>query len=491
MATCAVVTALVLIQLAAAGALGLTERQPWMDEIHTLELVHDADVGHMMGALADGADFNPPGYFLFARAVTDFAGSKSLLTLRTISLLCVISGLVAIAMMLMRRVRFAVAVAVVAGLWSHTLLIDQSIEARFYAPWFAALAWFCFFVERERHSVFSVVSLCLLAVTVCGVHYFGIISLVLVLAGRICREPKSAARISIWLPAAVGMATIASCYPFYIGQRAALSVPTWISPPDVEHIQSFLNSVAPLTILLIGVLTAIAGGLISRAESPSQSKPAQADWSPLIEMSSPSFLMLFPLVLIVFSYCVQPSLVPRYSLVMLIGCAPLLAWLLHHVRWQMLLSVAGCFLVLGIIRTTGLKQQLSELDRSRDELITLLESRAPNQPVVFENRIDAFPLVWLAGDKAKHWFLMDFADEALKEPSNIRTVQRDVARRFTLWYPRYKLAKIDHLHLRDEFFVVPYPARSTDDIDYGPYQSKQISDRLYRLQRTRTASLFR
>ena len=196
-------------------------------------------------------------------------------------------------------------------------------------------------------------------------------------------------------------------------------------------------------------------------------------------------LVLAPLLLIIFSYAVQPALVPRYSLVFLIGCAPFLAWLLQHVRRSILIPTAICFVILGIIRTSNLREQLVELDQSRLQMVESLQQTAHGLPVAFENRIDSFPLVHLAGSKASNWFFVDFNDEKLREPSSIRTVQRDVARRFALWYPKYKLASIDELQLRDRFYLAPYPEESKDAIDYGPYLPEKLADRLYQMRRIR------
>ena len=50
----------------------LLTRPLWMDEIHSWLLISDADVGHAMSALADGADYNPPTYYLVARSLAVF-----------------------------------------------------------------------------------------------------------------------------------------------------------------------------------------------------------------------------------------------------------------------------------------------------------------------------------------------------------------------------------------------------------------------------------
>ena len=124
-ATVACVIVLAIIQLGAADAFELTSRQPWMDEIHTLELVSDPDTSHMLDALADGADFNPPGYYLIARTITQWAGSSEPKVLRTLSLMCVIAGLTAIGLSLQRYARFSVAIAVVAGLWCRGTVVSE------------------------------------------------------------------------------------------------------------------------------------------------------------------------------------------------------------------------------------------------------------------------------------------------------------------------------------------------------------------------------
>lgn len=523
-ATAAAVIILVIVQLLAADAFQLSSRQPWMDEIHTLELVGDPDTGHMLDALADGADFNPPGYYLIARFVTRIVGSSDPQVLRVFSVLCIVAGLTAIGVALQRHVGFTVSIAVVAALWSQTLLVDQSLEARFYAPWFGALAWLCLLMERERQTVISIIGSCCLAMIVCSIHYFGVISLMLVVGGLVLRRWNCIREPGIWLPTACGLVVIASCYRFYSGQKAALTMSTWISPPNAERIWGFFSELIPVAAVGIAIAAAIANRILSKdndenaesapanssdvlpgldhqgscgsdnnrgLDSPRSrypkvaavSKPNPPDPSFLPRYSGSLGLLLLPVVLLVFSFTVQPALVPRYSLVFLIGCAPLLAWLLHKVKMSVLIPVTLSFLVLGTIRTSGLREQLVRLDQSRTQLVKLLQKHAAGQPVAFENRVDSFPMVRLGGASASNWYLVDFDASALAEPSALRIVQRDVARRFAKWYPKYKTVPLEELRIRERFFVVPYPDRATDDIAYGPFQSRKVADRLYEMQR--------
>ena len=116
-------------------------------------------------------------------------------------------------------------------------------------------------------------------------------------------------------------------------------------------------------------------------------------------------------------------------------------------------------------------------------MMDMINKHAWGQPVAFENRIDSFPLMRLAGDDSPNWYLVDFETDALAKPSALRIVQRDVARRFVKWYPKYRMAPLPELRIRERFFVVPYADGTTADIDYGPFESRQVADRLYELQR--------
>ena len=59
---------LVVILLIATASLSngtlLMTRKLWMDEIHSWLIVTDNSTSHAMMALSDGADFNPPSWFL-------------------------------------------------------------------------------------------------------------------------------------------------------------------------------------------------------------------------------------------------------------------------------------------------------------------------------------------------------------------------------------------------------------------------------------------
>ena len=61
--------ALVVVQLFLTGSFSLLDRYLWLDEIHTQLLVTDPELTHAAGALAGGADFNPPGLYLMLRGL--------------------------------------------------------------------------------------------------------------------------------------------------------------------------------------------------------------------------------------------------------------------------------------------------------------------------------------------------------------------------------------------------------------------------------------
>ena len=106
---------LVVILLIATAALSngtlLMTRKLWMDEIHSWLIVTDNSTSHAMMALADGADFNPPSWFLVTRAISSVAGPHSEKFLRILSALWMLSAMAGLYLILARLFDWKVSLA--------------------------------------------------------------------------------------------------------------------------------------------------------------------------------------------------------------------------------------------------------------------------------------------------------------------------------------------------------------------------------------------
>jgi hypothetical protein len=492
---CAGCILLTVIVLSWAG-LGqrLLTRPLWMDEIHSWLLISDADVGHAMSALADGADYNPPTYYLVARSLAVF-GPITEYRLRLLSLLFTAATALAIYLMLSRRFTAAASVAATLFATGHQLLVLQSTETRFYALWICLSMWYCWLLTKDVDgkiaTIIQRISLAIIAVAICTTHYFGIISVGLVTTvWTICQLRNRWALILGSLLTLCCVLTVACCLPMLSGQKAALTCATWVKPPTIATSTDYLLQFLPM--LPFGLcIAAAAAGWVSRQqalhadESQEFEFPQPAAWGMENTVLIASILM--PLVLIAFSWIVQPALVNRYAIIAVVAMVPIYAWLLSRATEAIQNTCVGIAAVMVAFSVHNGSETWEHNLRSQFELQQSLAALPDDEVVVFEDRIDFWLLQQMETTSRKPaWFQVDFETDDLARPSTLRTVQRDVGRRTQKWYPdRFPMKALSTLTDLNEFVVVPYVDRPFGELRFPDgYESQRINDRMFRLRRT-------
>ena len=460
-------------------------RQLWMDEIHTWLIVTDPSLSHSMAALENGADFNPPTYYLALRGFLSVTG-QSYAAMRWFSLICVAVGLGIVATMLRRTYSTATVLASVAVVAIQPILIQQSTEARFYALWFALFAAFCFVRSRRSDSFRSHAAAGCLAVLICTTHYFGVLSLGLVFlveAGSMGREGKRLPElIGFVAPYVAGVVAVGCCFGFYLGQRSVLTVPTWISPPTLSKTKIFLLGFVPVVLLAIAGLGRL---LASESERSSEvSRPFQNSERLLLGSLG------MPVLLVTFSYLVQPALVDRYAIVTLLAWAPAFAIVLKNTRQWFAIMFSLLCVVIGFDNVNDLVAKYDRIESERNRLAAELTSLP--QAVVFEDRIDHYP-ARLEYPNAP-WYLLDFEQVEEERRSALRTVQRDVGRSVGRFYANYPLADVNKLVAdgHREVVLVPYRSDLADETspadvvrlqnEYPGFAIERIARRIFRLR---------
>ena len=466
---------LICVMLAIASAGGgcyLLQRQLWMDEIHSWLLIQEPQTQRSLQALADGVDYNPPTYILLARQLRYLPGGITESGLRWLSVSLMFLAIAGMFVVLQRRFPLLVCVAAVLMMASSVHLIHQSTEIRFYPLWCAACAWLC--VVLDSHGIQRPWMLCLnnvVAVLLAGVitttHYFGILTLGLICIGAmLVPNLTRGRRRMIVLVACTGGLCLVSCLTFLIGQRAAITRSTWVSPATVDDSIGFLAAMFPLVPMIIcGVAFVISTSL--RKSGEQHADPAVAensktpDAAPAVghhaRQLAPSLLLaLMPLVIVLLSWTVQPALVTRYAVPGILGFGAIFAILLSRCgpRLQMLMVVAG-----GVMFLRGVafcSHQWQEVDRTREILVTQLKSLPADGPIVFEDRTVSMPVLHSHPELHARCSLLDFKDDQLTSDSRLRIVQRDVSRRIAQWYPAYTIRSLESLENERTFFVIPY-----------------------------------
>ncbi|MEZ6127751.1 MAG: glycosyltransferase family 39 protein [Planctomycetaceae bacterium] len=482
---------LILILAVAWACVGqrLLQRPFWMDELHSWLLITDPDVEHAMSALADGADYNPPTYYLVARLLKLF-GPITEFRLRLLSLGVTVSTLLAVYLMLVRRFSITASLGATLAAAGHPLLILQATEARFYALWLCLLMWYCWLLTSRIPTTAAgwkrTAGLMFLAAAICTTHYFGMISVGLVTAAwaAVHRRDRSVIRQSAGLMVVVGT-TVAACLPMLKGQQAALTCATWVKSPTIAGSFDFMTQFVPALPLAICLCCAAAAWFMRQQTTTSIHSGSfrnDAPWS--VENSVLASLLLHPLVLITFSWLVQPALIDRYAIVSVVGTVPVYVWLLSKstlVMQRSAVGVAGTLLVLSIQHGAdtwdySLHQQQT-LQQSLNEL-------PADCVVVFEDRID-FWLLQHQTAPARHWYQVDFETSDLLRSSNLRIVQRDVGRRIAKWYPdRFPMMPLQELNDASQVVVVPYRNHYVGQLKYPEtFCTKRLSNGLIRLTR--------
>ena len=133
---CAAILVLILLSVVVvlSGTVSL-HRPLWMDEVHSWILITDVDAAHSLRALSDGADYNPPVYFLFARMLDLLPGGVTEFSLRLLSAGIMTTAIVFTCLTLMRSFSPGTSLIAVIPIAAHPLVVDQFAEVRFYPLW--------------------------------------------------------------------------------------------------------------------------------------------------------------------------------------------------------------------------------------------------------------------------------------------------------------------------------------------------------------------
>lgn len=479
----AALVAIVLLEIAWTDAWNLFCRHLWLDEIHTRLLVTDPDLAHMLKALAHGVDYNPPGLYLLLRAFRLPFGDEVEIAFRTFSLTATVLALLAGYAVFRQATPSGPAFLATLAIWAHPLVVRQAFEARFYTPWLAAILWICVLLNLslQRPNWTRAIGLAVASIIVCTVHYFGVISLALAVgASGVFADGPWIRRLLRCSPAVLGVAALAACVPIYLGQKGALSVPTWVQEPTLSGVIDFVRKLFPLQWLGSVAILTIAGMVTRGAVGHEVTYPSQCCWRRLAGVGS---LSLMSVALIVFSFVVQPALVPKYAIVFIPGIAALLAWTTRSAG--KLLVIGGCLLLgwSSCVWLSAFSHQSRQDDLQRVQLMETIQQQAGDVMVVFEDRHSLFPLLELQPDRADQWRFLDVESELLGDDV-LRIVERDVARRIFEMYGQPMLIDRELLVEEGAFFFVPFENDTAAMKGYFKgFQGTDLGHGLYQLRR--------
>lgn len=369
-----IVAAIVLITILVAGlpVLGAVLRgenvaAPWtrpflLDEFHTLLLVKEPSITSLLSKLSRGGDYNPPALFVLLRPWTSLWGVSEG-SLRAFSTVAMIIGLVGVYVALRRGVSQVAALAATTLLFTGIPILQiEAMNARFYALWFAETAWLVALLGSRssdplgssRGILTRSLSIATLSALMCLTHYFGVFAIAGIACGqflveRITQESwkRSIGHLALL---SVGPLCVIACLPMFLGQRAALEVPTWIAPSGRAAIDQLINpffrSITLTTAALMFVVSVIWNCLrLQRTEQ----QTITLRFGAIQSLGASWGLMAVPFFMLAFHFLVQPISVARYAVPTAVGVAGFTAIILAGCDRRILVVVVGATCVLPVI----------------------------------------------------------------------------------------------------------------------------------------------
>jgi hypothetical protein len=333
----------IVLEIAAMGAWAMVTKPFWLDEVSTYLVAGTQSLPESIRSLAAGADSNPPTGFLLYRLGALVAGGLSPITARVVTVACVVGALTTVYLLL--RDQFSTWPAAIGAMavWAQQVVMHAAFDARLYGPLLLASGCMLLVLPRTvRHAptLVSAVSLALVSAVLCTIHYFGILTWGIAIATVVLFGPGSwTATIRRLLPSIAGPLALAACAPLYFGQRASLTVPTWM--PDLTALGAarllaifFLTLPVAIALgcwVLIVVRARPTGGLAERVAGRPLTRPFAL--GPLLLLTQAAV----PFVLVAFSILVQPATELRYWIAGTLAAAPVVAFVVSRgdtlVRW--------------------------------------------------------------------------------------------------------------------------------------------------------------
>ncbi len=286
----------------------LAGRPLWLDERLTLLVASQPSMPAVLDALRQGADTSPPLLFAWHWAIGHLLGQVAPWQLRTTALLSMFGAVLGLFMLLRRVYGTLPALAGAFVLAANAQIIRYAFDARFYGPWVLLTVVYLALLARlasRRGGVVQWVATCLAAAALCLIHYFGVITLVLVSGGVLLAGYPDRRRMrEVWPGVVTGAVTVAALLPMVRGQRAALTVSTWVPPASILLAIQFLGPYLLLYVAAAATRRSLQEGL-RRSE---QAHERRAIVAGLLSLG------LLPLVLTGFSFAVQSVMIIRYAL---------------------------------------------------------------------------------------------------------------------------------------------------------------------------------
>ena len=456
----------------------------WLDEYHTLFVAERGSLARSMSDLAAGADFNPPLLYVIDRLISSVTGGLTPVSMRIESFVTIWLALVVVFVTLRRILSPSAAFIGAFAVWSHELTVVYAFVGRFYGPWLllAALTVWSIGLDAERDtSRKRDIALAVSSVLVCTIHYFGIFSLVLMALGAaawILGNGKSLRRLA---PMLAGPAALALCTPFYLGQRAALTVKTWIPNVAPYQLREMLGVFAlrgPLVVCAVALVVSAGWSFYRSRRLPS------LPWRSLTALPLLALLAM-PLMVYAISLFVQPFMKDRYAIVAVLGWAVIAGFAATT------LPRPGKAILLGVLFLYSIKVLSARVAQVKTAQMTIEAEAASVKPyldaglsVVVPKRFSLYPLA-AATSQPTRLLYPDFTDSTAhaRRFSAEMILERDVARVHHRLYGFPSLFAVDAPRGSADIYVLLPIGVGTDVLPvwFPAEQIREVAPGMYRL----------
>lgn len=385
----------------------LLTRPFWVDEIHTVLVASRPSPAAIVADLAAGADYGPPLLHLLMWVVRSALSDLTPVGVRAVSLASVLAALALVHVVLRRAFGREASLAGALAVGSAPLVLEHAFEGRYYGPWMLCAVFFAWALPREsgaRSSRMQPVLLGFAAVLLCLVHWYGVITMILMGAAALASRGREWRRgLRELAPAVAGALALLACLPLVLGQRAALTAGTWV--PDLSW--GVFVALARLYWASSALKLAVAAWLlVALARRAFRTPDAVRAMS--VAMREPAIAALLasaamPLVLVGLSLAGQPSMIARYGIVATLAWAPAVALAATAIgRWPTrLVGLALAALWYVALEREGVARRSFQAQVATD-LAALARARRAAEPVVFQSMHTLYAAAWRLppGDRA-------------------------------------------------------------------------------------------
>jgi hypothetical protein len=475
--------ALALLALIAAvlwltrGAILFT-RPLWVDEWFTVLVASHPSPVDVVADLKHGADGGPSLIHLIVWALRAVAGPPSPTLLRAMSLIFVWSALCVVYVVVRRRFSPSASIAGVLAVGSHELVVAHAFEARFYALWLVCCALYAWSLGAQRHRN---VKIAMAAIVLVTSHWFGIVTLGLMASAIVLsRGRRWRDGVRLVAPSVAGLVALVAVWPLMAGQRAAMTVNSWIPDTTAPRLSGLSSAYWTATVpLLAAAALAVAAAIAWRRDRgralPALAAPARSalDEAGVAALAS---LALMPIVLVAMAFFGQPWVLGRYAISAALAWAPFVAYAMTLLgRWParvFALILTGFWFVSF---RAEVRRKSAFAIGVRQEGNLLRHAMALGLPVVFQSLHTMYPQVaerraW--GAAVRYLALPDSTFDALFPPgtsafqsSKAARLERDFARVHAMRFGFPLLATQAELDTLTRFLLLATPVRLGNGAD--------------------------